>query len=365
MTVMKVLIRVDSSTHIGIGHVMRCLTLARALRPITDEIVFLCRISEGDISGHIERSGFAVARIGLADSVGSDVSGVLGSSQWLQVSQADDARDCLAILNAFNPDLTIVDHYGLDATWHRIVSSNCKRIAVIDDLANRNHYCDILIDQTYGRDGADYIDLVPPRTKLLIGSRFALLRPEFSLLREASLKRRTSNTIKRVIVSMGGVDKDDYAGKILSALAPYVVPQHLEVHIVMGSTSPHLDAIKDKVAASGERIRLSVDLDNMAEAMMVADLAIGAAGSTSWERCCMGLPTIMFVVAENQRKIAANLEAAGAALVAEHPTELGAILFGNRGGTEPDLVTMSSAAAAIIDGEGAIYTAQELASYEY
>jgi UDP-2,4-diacetamido-2,4,6-trideoxy-beta-L-altropyranose hydrolase len=352
---MKVLFRVDSSSTMGTGHVMRCLTLADALGDLAPHITFSCRDLPGNSIDLIEARGYEVARLG-AGGAKFDAS----KCPWLGVSQQDDLADFLPLVESVKPDLTVVDHYGIDGSWHGAVSAHSARIMVIDDLANRNLDCDILLDQTYGRSAGDYSKLVPARAKLLLGSGYALLRPEFSELREESLGRRSKEAPRRILVSMGGTDPANYSGKIIAALLPYLATHDLTVEVVMGGKSPSLQSVREQIDNVAGRIKLSVDISDMASAISRADLAIGAAGTSAWERCSLGVPTLLFVVADNQAVIAANLESAGAAKIVDSPESLGSVLFGSSDSPGLDLVAMSRAAAQITDGKGAQRTVAEI-----
>ncbi|HTH15906.1 MAG TPA: UDP-2,4-diacetamido-2,4,6-trideoxy-beta-L-altropyranose hydrolase, partial [Magnetospirillum sp.] len=242
-------------------------------------------------------------------------------------------------------DLLVVDHYRLDEGYERAARAHARHVLVLDDLADRRHDCDILLDQTCGRSAADYRPLVPAHCRLLTGSRFSLLRPAFRSSRAASLARRREG-VSRVVVSLGGTDPDNVTPRILDALAD--LP--LAIDVVMGGGAPHLEAVRAAVARLPSA-RLHVNVADMATLLAQADLAIGAAGTSAWERCCLGLPTIVVVLADNQRLIARNLAEAGAALVVSpEPSELRAAL---RQLQAPGaLARMSEAAAAVCDGDG-------------
>ncbi|HRQ61258.1 MAG TPA: UDP-2,4-diacetamido-2,4,6-trideoxy-beta-L-altropyranose hydrolase, partial [Alphaproteobacteria bacterium] len=202
-------------------------------------------------------------------------------------------------------DLVVVDHYGLDAAYERPARTWAKRIVVIDDLADRHHDCDVLIDSTFGRNSSDYKSLVPVHCKILCGANYAMLRPQFAALRAQSLARRaTLSSPPRVLISLGSTNVGNVTGKVLAALESYTAPLSLDV--VMGSGAAHLDDIKTGT--------LHIDTPNMAALMASADIAIGAGGTTSWERCCLGLPTILIELADNQSLIASSLHDAGAVL---------------------------------------------------
>jgi UDP-2,4-diacetamido-2,4,6-trideoxy-beta-L-altropyranose hydrolase len=202
-------------------------------------------------------------------------------------------------------DLLVIDNYELDHTYESQFRSYAKKIMVIDDLANRKHDCDILLDQTYGRDAGDYKDLVPQHCKTLAGSDYVLLRKEFIKLRPIALeKRRNITEVKRILVSMGGSDPKNYTLKALEIIKESGFRG--EIDIVLGFKPSNLEAVKSCIATLPNNCTIHLDAD-MAKLMYEADLAIGAAGSSVWERCCLGLPQVLIVIANNQKQIYENL----------------------------------------------------------
>jgi UDP-2,4-diacetamido-2,4,6-trideoxy-beta-L-altropyranose hydrolase len=349
---MKVLFRADASNEIGTGHVMRCLTLADALESQGVECQFICRTPSGHISDHIKDRGFRVYDLGTeSSSLTYGTVDALDHAHWLGVSQEYDVQQCKEIVTAFKPDLIVVDHYALDQEWEDCFGSTCK-IVVIDDLADRSHVCDLLLDQTYGRMAVEYASLVPDKCISLCGSEFSLLRPEFAELRAASLLRRDAPVCRKILVNMGGVDNDNITCHVLKQLdlSPYVTD--CEIVVVMGKSAPWLNQVTETAEAISLSTEVLVGVSNMAELMASADLAIGAAGSTAWERCCLGLPTIMLILAENQQLIAEHLEEAGGAMVLrEGVVNLTDLLsVATQSGW---LISASEKSASIVDGKGA------------
>jgi UDP-2,4-diacetamido-2,4,6-trideoxy-beta-L-altropyranose hydrolase len=241
-------------------------------------------------------------------------------AHWLGTDWATDALDtqqALYVHMGDEPvDWLVVDHYALDARWEDALRPQAKRIMVIDDLADRPHACDLLLDQNLGRKETDYDGLLKGQSTTLIGPQYALLRPEFAALRAQSLARRQSSPkLRRLLVTMGGVDKDNATGQVLAALQNSTLPADLRVTVVMGPYAPWLAQVQTQAAQMPRPTEVLVGVDNMAQLMAESDLAIGAAGSTSWERCCLGLPTIQVALAQNQEAIALALSRAGAALM--------------------------------------------------
>tara|TARA_B110000211_G_C13918310_1_gene481537 strand:- start:171 stop:887 length:717 start_codon:yes stop_codon:yes gene_type:complete len=186
---------------------------------------------------------------------------------------------------------------------------------VVDDLANRRHACDILLDQNLGRSAQDYIGLVSDDCCLFIGPSHALVRNEFSILRESSLNRRNVFSLQNILITMGGVDQLNVTGQVLDALAGCTLPKNCSITIVMGENAPWLREVQLLAADLPWSASVVVNTKNMGNLMFNADLCIGAAGSTSWERCTLGLPTILLCVASNQKEVAHALSVVGAALI--------------------------------------------------
>ena len=306
---MKIAFRVDASLQMGTGHVMRCLTLANGLKEQGVEVLFISRPLQGHLIERIKQEGVQCAALPEVRKEFVPTDSALPHATWLGVEQEQDAEECLPILQTFQPDWLIVDHYALDYKWENILKSHYKKLMVIDDLGDRKHLCDLLLDQNYGATLEKYKDLVPRNCQILAGSKYALLRPEFAKWREFSLRRRAPEPrLKTILVTLGGVDPDNYTGQVLEQLARSNLPPEIEIIVVMGATAPHLDAIQQQMKTMPYNTTVKTNVSNMAEIMANADLAIGAAGSTTWERCCLGLPSIQVVIAKNQEAIAASLE---------------------------------------------------------
>ncbi len=360
---LRILFRADASLQIGTGHVMRCLTLADALRTQGAECRFICRAHPGNLIQHIEDKGFAVhplpiAHQGLAPDEGRVPAlcrdDDLAHAHWLGATQEADALDCVRVLQNWLPDWLVVDHYALDARWERLQRPHCDRLMVIDDLADRAHDCDLLLDQNLGRQPQDYAERVPSGCQILVGPKYALLRPEFAALRDDSLSRRAEPQLQQLLISMGGVDNDNATGRILDALKDCPLPTDCRIQVVMGGTAPWLDEVRRIAKQMPWETDVLVNVRNMAELMANSDLAIGAAGATSWERCCLGLPALMVVLAENQRPIADALDQAGAAKlfqVAESKNMLPQIIASLIAGTSK-LRSMTSSGISTTDGRG-------------
>lgn len=348
---MKAVFRTDASLQIGTGHVMRCLTLADALTGNGVQCEFMCREHHGHLIDHIRSKGYAAHSLPM----GSGTDNKLDHSSWLGATWAEDAEVCASVLARLQPDWLVVDHYALDAYWESAMAPYCGRIMVIDDLADRSHDCQVLLDQTFGRVEEDYRALVPNQCTLLCGSNYALLRPEFAALRPFSLQRRTKPQLKQLLVSLGGVDKENITSQVLVALQSCQLPDDCKITVVMGATAPWLAEVEKLAQAMTLPTTVVVGTNYMAQLMADSDLAIGAAGATSWERCCLGLPTIMVVLASNQSKVAEQLATSGVAylikrngIFAENLSSRINMILSEL----DDLARLSKAGSGIVDGHG-------------
>jgi UDP-2,4-diacetamido-2,4,6-trideoxy-beta-L-altropyranose hydrolase len=312
---MKFSIRTDASVQIGIGHVMRCLTLAEALRRIGAECCFISRDHPGNMIGMIRQRGFSVSVLPKpAEAVGEVEQRVEAQSiyeTWLGADWRIDAAQTIEVIGATKIDWLIVDHYAIDSRWENTMRPMCRKLMVIDDLADRAHDCDLLLDQNLGRDCKAYDGLVPKEANVLSGPRYALLRPDFANLREYSSRRRATPKFQQIMISMGGVDQFDATGQVLEVLSKCSLPESAHITIVMGLYAPWLERVKLLAQLMPRPTKVKVNVNDMAQLMADSDLAIGAAGSTSWERCCLGLPAFVVVLAANQRDAAIALEQTG------------------------------------------------------
>lgn len=308
---MKVSFRTDASLEIGTGHVMRCLTLARALRAEGANCRFVSRALKGHLSERVKREGFEVSLLPEPHARIPEITSV--HARWARVTWEQDAQETRSVLEQDTPDWLVVDHYAFDAQWERSALLKGIRLMVIDDLADRPHDCHLLVDQSLGRKPSDYAGLVPDNCQCLIGPRYALLRPEFSEIRAQALANREERGLQHLLISMGGVDKDDATSAVLDILKRANLPREMRITVIMGSAAPALDQVITCAQEMPWPTEVVVDVTDMATRMASADLAIGAAGSTTWERCCLGLPTIIVEIAKNQVDIAEAMAMSGAA----------------------------------------------------
>lgn len=353
---MKVALRADASFQMGNGHVMRCLTLADSLKQSGVECHFLCREHPGHLIEFIRDKGYPVFILPY-EQLGSVEPNGPAHAAWLGSTQKEDEQFCQSILQALKPDWLVVDHYALDSRWERAMRYHCGRLMIIDDLADRPHQCDVLLDQNLGRRLTDYAELVPRECNIMIGPKYALLRPEFPALREYSLNRRAQSKLQNILITMGGVDQHNAAGRVLSALKQCRLPDGIRISVAMGPKAPWLKQIQAIAANMPWSTEILVNVSDMAQRMADCDLAIGAAGSTSWERCCMGVPTLMAVLAHNQVAIAEALTLSGAAILIGAPEnvefeEQCALEVAKLLQVDGRLMAMSNAAASVTNGTG-------------
>jgi len=305
MTVNYIAFRTDATSQIGTGHFMRCLTLAEALKKQGAQIRFVCRGLPTHLRDMLAAKSMQFAS--LDSEPVAPVDGDLAHAQWLGTSQADDAQATIQALADRHWDWIVVDHYALDARWESALRASTKQIMVIDDIADRQHDCDVLLDQNYYADmRSRYEGKVPAHCQQLLGPRFALLREEFRKLREHAKPR--TGSVKKILVFFGGVDADNYTSLAIQALAA-IGNKALHIDVVIGAQHPYREQIQQACVEQGYVCH--VQTTRIAELMAAADMAIGAGGSANWERCAMGLPSLIMVLAENQNKAAIDLAATG------------------------------------------------------
>jgi UDP-2,4-diacetamido-2,4,6-trideoxy-beta-L-altropyranose hydrolase len=328
----RAVFRADATALIGGGHVMRCLTLADGLMATGWRVGFICTL---------ETLSYFPALPNRLE--------VLDVTDWRSVDAASLARHW-----PVGCDVLVVDHYDLDSRFETACRGWAAKIVVIDDLADRRHDCDLLMDPTLGRGAEDYYDLVPADALVLTGPDYALLRSEFLGSRRRALARRGDiDRVERIFVSLGFTDVNGLTEQIVRDLLAIAATPVMDV--VIGPKVPGRTKLEE-LADSEPRLMLHVDPPRIVDLMVQADLAVGGAGATSWERCCVGLPTILIVLADNQRSVARSLEAVGAAVATSTPS------FPDGTGVAtkvmdisadiPALRNMSRAAAALVDGSG-------------
>lgn len=304
---MKVAIRVDASSQIGSGHVMRCLSLAAKLQKEHNaQVYFVMRRLAGNLFSLVQDKGYSVLPL-LAEQTEQKL---IGYEKWLTVPVEQDAKETIAELRTIGTvDLLVIDSYAIEVIWENIVRPYVKKIMVIDDLANRKHDCDLLLDQNLYEDmHIRYNHLVPSHCQLYLGPKYALLRDEFYKARKTI--RQRNGTIQNILVFYGGVDATNETGKALRSLEKIRNTDNVTVNVIVGANNPCKDEI-EKCCLLHEKWHFYFQVSNMAEFMNESDLMLGAGGSTTWERCFLRLPALVTAVAENQIESCKYLEKCG------------------------------------------------------
>lgn len=305
---MKILFRADASREIGSGHIMRCMVLAEELKNQGAECTFVCSDSDGNLINQIRDHGFIVYSI-RSQHLGSAALDKSNKDNSIALNipiydEKYDAEQTIFLVASQIFDWVVVDHYGLGKKWDVLIKPIYRKLMVIDDLANRRHDCDLLLDQNYYKNPHKrYQKLVPESCVCLLGPKYVLLRREF-IEAKKNLRARTGE-IRRVLVFFGGSDPTNETKKILIALKR-VTLNRIEVDVVVGGTNPH-NAIIQAMCKDMVGVNFYLNVSNMAELISEADIAIGAGGSSIWERCYLGLPSIISVVASNQLETASDV----------------------------------------------------------
>lgn len=358
---MRVAFRVDASLDIGSGHVMRCLTLAQILRDNGADCVFISRAHRGNLNDAVRAQGFVTMELAAVETA---ADGEDEYRRWLGVTQRQDAMETADRLAALpSLDWLVVDHYALGAEWESALGGTYRRLLAIDDLVNRRHVASILLDQTFQRRAEEYREWVNPDCELLCGVEHVLLRPEFDAWRRPSIQRRKDGRLGRILISLGGVDKENLSKTVLQALDGLAAESGIWLDVVLGGSSPWIEDIRAVAGGMAATVEVHVNVGNMAEMLANCDLAIGAAGTSAWERCCLGVPTLMLVLAANQEEIGARLASSGVAQMlpndAALPGEL--VRWVRHFAAEPDLLSaMSARAASLVAGNGATGLARKM-----
>lgn len=358
---MRFLFRTDADATIGTGHLMRCLALAEALRAGGAECIFLGRVSGlGALAKYITDAGHVLLSLPQFEDSVPDTDGPPHAG-WLHGGQENDSAACLAALGGQPPiDWLVVDHYAIDCRWESKMRQVTSRIMVIDDLADRQHDCDLLLDQSLIDDMDErYNGLVPEYCIRLLGPRYALLRKEFAT--QEALPKKITTEEPRLLVMFGGADLQNLTLRTIELLV--AMDWGGDVDVVAGPLYKHLAQLRRMVSRLAQG-HLHVSANNVATLMRKADLALGSPGVASWERCACALPAITIAQADNQEGIGHTLGEAGANFYlgrAELLTDaalsaaLSALLA-----NESARKAMSRAAAAVCDGQGVRRVASRL-----
>lgn len=296
----RVVIRADASVQIGSGHVMRCLTLADELQRRGAAVTFVCREQPGNLSAAIAEKGHTVIRLPQPEGGFTPRDGDVAHAAWLGVPWEQDTRETAAALGPTRYDWLVVDHYALDRRWETLLRPHADRIMAIDDLADRPHDCDLLLDQNLYRDmDKRYDGLVPTGCTTLLGPRYALLRREFVEARKTL--RQRDGVVRNLLVFFGSSDPGNQTEKALEAIKRAACACS-RIDVVMGSINPNRSRI-ESVCAELNNTVVHCDTKDMAHLMSEADLCLGSGGSSSWERCALGVPSVVMSIASNQDEL--------------------------------------------------------------
>ncbi|AWW74149.1 UDP-2,4-diacetamido-2,4,6-trideoxy-beta-L-altropyranose hydrolase [Erythrobacter sp. KY5] len=312
---MRIAIRADASIAMGIGHLQRCLSLAQALRNLKADVRFVTRDLGIQSAKMVSDRGFSQTVTLPAADEPFEPDPAIPHSSWAKVSQDRDADETIRSLEEFGPDWLVVDHYAFDARWHDRVRDalNC-RIAVIDDLADRAIHADLLLDHNLAADhGAKYAERIVGKPRILGGTRYALLAPAYAKAPRYEFSRR----VRSIGVFMGGSDAPNFSALAVDALVEARFDGPIE--IVSTSANPHLESLRERVQGL-PNVTLSLDLPDLAAFFARHDLQIGAGGGATWERCFIGVPTLLVIAADNQNIVVPELAGRGIITAVDNPT---------------------------------------------
>lgn len=297
---------------------MRCLAFADHLTALGGSATFVSLSMPASYREALgSRNHCLLELAGGTASKSHSIGANLSHAAWLPWSQKEDAERCSNLVKGKRFSWLMVDHYALASDWETTMRPFAHRLMVIDDLADRDHDCDLLLDQNFGRKTSHYESRVPPYSQLLLGPRYALLRSEFGERRVATLARRRLALAPSLLVSLGGIDKDNHTTRVLHSLLGANLPRDTAIIVVLGAEAPHIAEVKAEAARSPWRTEVIVNATDVARLMSEATWAIGAAGTSLWERCCLGLPTLTLVIADNQLAAARALSEGGYVVLAD------------------------------------------------
>lgn len=345
---MKFFFRVDASARMGTGHLMRCLTLAEALRERGVQTHFICREHAGNLIAMLQQNAMPISVL-PAPAAGAVKYGE-NYAAWLGVTQAEDAEQTIEALCGEKPDWLVVDHYGIGIEWERHLRPHIGKLMVIDDLANRNHDCNLLLDQNYSASGEQrYMGLVPPQCKILLGPGYALLKKDFKNIRKRLGSR--PHELRKILVFFTAGDDQGETLKAMRGIELYGKAEGVDV--VTGRSNPNNAAIIKKCDALHWGYHCQIDY--MPALIAQADLVIGAGGSSNWERCALGAPALVAILAENQILIAQALDNAGVVHNLGRCHDLQAEDYANalHSMDRQQLASMSKKALELVDARGA------------
>ena len=277
----KILFRVNASNFIGTGHIRRCITIAKAARKLNIEPFFAINKNKSNHKYLLNDEKINFYEIEE------------------QLDLENDSKETLKIIQNLNADILVIDSYAIESKWERYISTNSNiKLVVIDDLANRKHYCDLLIDQSFLREKGDYFPLMEKDAQIFCGSQYAMLREEFSKARAISLKKREKFELKRILINFGGTDPNNVTLSLVKKLSEMPEAKY-KFSILVGINYKEKKALDNSVN-SLPNFKVVTNPKSVSNLLLNTDLVIGAGGTSAWERCCLGIPSFLLKIADNQ-----------------------------------------------------------------
>lgn len=333
---MNILFRTDASLKLGLGHVIRCLSIAKFLRASGANCYFTCIQLPGNCIDLIASSGFKVLE-------------AANPANW---SEEEDAQLTIKLLKSTKFEWVIVDHYWLGVSWEHSIKEHVDQLMVVDDLKGRVHDCDLFLDQNLDRSRHDY-QFINPDTRVLLGPKYALLDRQY--LEARAVKTKTPRKSGRnIIISLGGSDPNNLTGNLLEQMSFLNLPEESKIFVVLGKNYQHSNEIKKLSGEFSVDIKCFFNTAHMSQLLLMSDIAVGCAGSSSWERCCLGVPTIMLIDSQNQAAIARSLQSRGVGEISELESISSTLENLLAPCSSRKLQMMGKRALEITDGKGAI-----------
>ena len=353
---LRLTFRTDASVKIGTGHVMRCLTLARALTKQGAKCQFVCRVHQGNLIDFLNQQGFETHGLSRSESDDSQsnqaVKQVTQHDDWLGATWQQDARQTIEMVADRPIDWLIVDHYALEQGWESQLRPYTNKIMVIDDLADRQHNCDLLLDQNLSANASSrYQGLLPEKSAVLLGPAFALLQHDYAQLHLRTPPRHSP--VKHILVYFGGSDTHNLTGLAITSFLTLNRPD-IQLDVVINPHGQDQSVVR-AMADQHDNITIYESLPTLARLMIKADLAIGAGGATTWERACLGLPTLVITLAENQKPATESCHQQGIVTWVGHYDQLSDQILTRAmldAIVSTTLQTQSQTARALVDGQG-------------
>ena len=353
MAIERVALRADASTRIGTGHVRRSVALADALRQVGVASRFITRIGDVDTLAMIARAGHDA--VALPDGTARGGEPGDGHGHWSPVREEEDAQATVAL--ARDADAIVVDHYAFAAPWQNAVARALDvPVAAIDDLAERPMSAALVIDHNVCADPrAKHAASLAAGARLLAGPRYALIDAAYA----RAERYRFSSEVHSIGLFLGGVDSAALTLSIARALRArgFTGP----IGVATTSANPQVGAIR--AAADWLGCAPVVDASNLAAFFAAHDVQVGAAGGATWERCCIGVPSLLVAVAQNQRQVIEPLRGMGVAAIFEGAPEAERIADAALAlAADPAWRrAISAAAMSLVDGGGAERVAMAVA----